>query len=55
MRPRHLKGLWRRLNELVAMKHQREELLMKLGAASATAPVAWRLIGITSINSNPNG
>jgi hypothetical protein len=29
------------------MKLTREELLMKLGAARARAPLAWRLIDIT--------
>ena len=47
MRRRQLKRLWRRLHELAAMKLTREELLMKLGAARATAPAAWRLIDIT--------
>jgi hypothetical protein len=44
MRRRQLKWLWRRLNELARMKITREELLMKLGAAHAKAPAAWRLI-----------
>jgi len=47
MRRRQLKWLWRRLHELAAMKITREELLMKLGAARARAPVGWRLIDIT--------
>ena len=47
MRRRQLKRLWRRLDELAAMKLTREELLMKLGAARATAPAAWRLVDIT--------
>jgi len=47
MRRRQLKWLWRRLNELAAMKLTREELLMKLGAARATATLAWRLVDIT--------
>src|SRR5271170_1979982 len=47
MRRRQLKWLWRRLKELAAMKLTREQLLMKLGAARAKAPVAWRLTDIT--------
>ena len=47
MRRRQLKWLWRRLNELAAMKITREQLLMKLGAARAKAPIGWRLIDIT--------
>ena len=46
MRRRQLKWLWRRLHELAAMKITREQLLMKLGAARAKAPVGWRLIDI---------
>src|SRR5271163_2256550 len=47
MRRQQLKWLWRRLNELAAMKITREQLLMKLGAARAKAPIGWRLIDIT--------
>jgi hypothetical protein len=46
MRRRQLKWLWRRLHELTAMKLTREQLLMKLGAARAKAPVGWRLIDV---------
>lgn len=46
MRRRQLKWLWRRLHELAAMKTTREQLLMKLGAARAKAPVGWRLVGV---------
>ena len=46
MRRRQLKWLWRRLHELAAMKLTREQLLMKLGAARAKAPVGWRLIDV---------
>ena len=46
MRRRQLKWLWRRLKELAAMKNTREQLLMKLGAARAKAPVGWRLIDV---------
>src|SRR5271166_1289983 len=42
MRRRKLKWLWARLKELSAMSLTREELLMKLGAARAKAPAAWR-------------
>jgi IS4 transposase len=54
MRRRQLKRLWRRLNELAAMRITREELLMKLGAARAMAPAAWRLIDITVDKASPH-
>jgi len=44
MRKRQLKWLWKRLDELAAMKLNRNDLLMKLGAARAKAPTGWRLI-----------
>jgi len=46
MRRRQLKWLWKRLRELTAMEVPREEMLMKLGAARARAPTAWRLVDI---------
>jgi hypothetical protein len=46
MRQRQLKWLWKRLRELAAMEIPREEMLMKLGAARARAPTAWRLVEI---------
>jgi hypothetical protein len=46
MRRRQLKWLWARLKQLSMMAPSREELLMKLGAARAHAPAAWRLVGI---------
>jgi hypothetical protein len=46
MRKRQLKWLWKRLQELVAMEVPREEMLMKLGAARARSPTAWRLVDI---------
>jgi Transposase DDE domain len=46
MRRRQLKWLWARLRQLAGMRVTREELLMKLGAARAKAPTAWRLIKI---------
>jgi transposase len=47
MRRRQLKALWKRLPELRQMKHlQRDELLMKLGAARQQWPSAWRLVAI---------
>lgn len=46
MRRRQLKWLWARLEQLAAMKLAREELLMKLGAARAKAPTAWRLVEV---------
>src|SRR5271163_3162818 len=48
MRQRQLKWLWARLAQLSTMKLKREELLMKLGAARAKAPAAWRLINVTT-------
>jgi len=46
MRRRQLKWLWKRLRQLAAMDVSREEMLMKLGAARAKAPTAWRLLDI---------
>jgi transposase len=46
MRRRQLKWLWARLKQLGAMRIEREELLMKLGAARAKAPTAWRLVEV---------
>src|ERR1700722_13591817 len=46
MRRRQLRWLWKRLRELGAMEGPREEMLMKLGAARARAPTAWRLVDI---------
>lgn len=46
MRRRKLKWLWGRLGKLAAMRLTRKDLLMKLGAARAKAPAAWRLIDI---------
>jgi len=46
MRKRQLKWLWQRLTQLASMKLTREELLMKLGAARAHAPTAWRLVAV---------
>jgi hypothetical protein len=46
MRRRQLKWLWKRLRDLAAMQAPREEMLMKLGAARARAPTAWRLVDI---------
>jgi len=47
MRRRQLKKLWARLHELRAMKNlKRDGLLMKLGAARAQSPAAWRLVAI---------
>src|ERR1700681_768851 len=44
MRRRKLKWLWGRLEQIAAMDLDREELLMKLGAARAKARAAWRLV-----------
>jgi transposase len=46
MRRRKLKWLWARLKEIAAMELDREELLMKLGAARAKARAAWRLLDV---------
>ena len=46
MRRRQLKRLWARLQQLAAMDLTREDLLMKLGAARAKGPAAWRLVDI---------
>jgi len=46
MRKRQLKWLFKRLRQLAAMEIKREEMLMKLGAARAKAPTAWRLVDI---------
>src|SRR5208283_5873053 len=40
------KWLWARLAKLAHMDLSRESLLMKLGAARAKAPTAWRLLDI---------
>jgi Transposase DDE domain len=53
MRRRQLKWLWRRLKELAAMKNTREQLLMKLGAARAKAPVGWRLVDVKVDKASP--
>src|SRR5438552_4738304 len=47
MRRRQLKWLWARLNKLSTMSLTRDALLMKLGAAKAKRPAAWRLIELT--------
>jgi len=46
MRRRKLKWLWGRLQQLSSMQLTREQLLMKLGAARAHAPSAWRLVKV---------
>jgi transposase len=46
MRRRKLKWLWTRLGQISAMDLEREELLMKLGAARAKARAAWRLVEV---------
>jgi transposase len=46
IRRRKLKWLWARLKQISAMELDREELLMKLGAARAKARAAWRLIDV---------
>jgi hypothetical protein len=44
MRRRQLKWLWARLKKLSTMELTRDALLMKLGAAKAKTPTAWRLV-----------
>jgi len=46
MRRRQLQWLWARLEQLSTMKLNREELLMKLGAAKQKSPSAWRLVQV---------
>lgn len=47
MRRRQMKWLWSRLRQLAAMRNlTHEALLMKLGAAKARAPAAWRLVTV---------
>jgi transposase len=46
MRRRQLKGLWQRLKELAQMELNRDQLLLKLGAAKHQYPAAWRLVGV---------
>jgi transposase len=47
MRRRQMKWLWARLQKLSTMELTRDQLLMKLGAAKAKTPTAWRLVDIT--------
>ncbi len=45
MRRRQLKWLWKRLKEIQAVKFsQKNDMVMKLGAAKQQAPSAWRLV-----------
>lgn len=53
MRRRQLKWLWRRLKQLSTMRLSREALLMKLGAAQAKTPAAWRLVKIEVAEAAP--
>jgi transposase len=46
MRRRQLKGLVKRLKDLKTMELTRDQLLLKLGAAKALYPSAWRLMDI---------
>jgi hypothetical protein len=47
MRRRKLKKLWKRLQELQAMKLSRDELLLKLGAVKKEAGQAYRLVSVS--------
>jgi transposase len=51
IRRRKLKWLWKRLKDIAAMEIDREELLMKLGAARSKARAAYRLL---TIDIDPN-
>src|SRR5439155_1070212 len=53
MRRRQLKRLWARLKQLSTMPLSREDLLMKLGAARAKAPAAWRLVNVVVAKDAP--
>lgn len=46
MRRRQLKGLVKRLKDLQQRELSRDQLLLKLGAAKAQFPAAWRLLDI---------
>jgi len=46
MRRRQLKKLWARLAALQGMKHSRDALLLKLGAAKSQSPLAWSLVEV---------
>jgi len=46
MRRRQLKGLWKRLRTLKAMKLKRDQLIEKVGAAKQEYPVGTRLVEI---------
>jgi Transposase DDE domain len=47
MRRRQLKDLWRRLKEIQAMKFsEKNDMVMKLGAAKQQSPSAWRLVEV---------
>jgi transposase len=46
MRRQQMKWLWARLKKLGTMALTRDALLMKLGAAKAKTPTAWRLIDV---------
>jgi Transposase DDE domain len=46
MRQRQLKRLWKRLNQLQGMQLNRDQLLLKLGAAKQQSPSAFRLVHI---------
>src|ERR1039458_5463079 len=46
MRRRQLKGPVKRLKDLAKMELNRDQLLLKLGAAKSQFPAAWRLVAI---------
>lgn len=54
MRRRQLKWLIKRLKAIQGMKLERDEMMMKLGAAHQQAPTAWRFVTRTVTEVPPN-
>ena len=52
MRRRDMKQLWKKLLKLQAMNLDRDNLLLKLGAAKGQHPAAWRLVNVTIQSEN---
>jgi len=46
VRRSQLKGLFKRLKDLVKTELSRDQLLLKLGAAKSQFPAAWRLVTV---------
>jgi transposase len=53
MRRSQLKGLVKRLKDLVKMELSRDQLLLKLGAAQSQFPAAWRLVAVQTPGEGP--